>query len=101
LYATAREAATEKAFTGKYWNQDVKEPIIARYAATGYSEATRNLPATVDWPSFFEPSRKNSVLYREDNSAGMHRTEVLCARCDSHLGHIFETACHQHIKDIA
>jgi peptide-methionine (R)-S-oxide reductase len=42
------------------------------------------------WPSFFEAVRKNSVIYKEDNSLDMQRTEVICARCNSHLGHIFD-----------
>jgi peptide-methionine (R)-S-oxide reductase len=42
------------------------------------------------WPSFYEPLRKTSVRYLEDNSLGMTRTEVLCGRCDAHLGHIFD-----------
>jgi len=46
--------------------------------------------STCGWPGFFEAARKNSVVYQVDNSYGMHRTEVICARCDSHLGHIFD-----------
>ncbi|MGN6567624.1 MAG: peptide-methionine (R)-S-oxide reductase MsrB, partial [Flavipsychrobacter sp.] len=42
------------------------------------------------WPSFYETIKPNSVRYEEDNSHGMHRVEVLCGRCDSHLGHIFD-----------
>ncbi|HHE32959.1 MAG TPA: peptide-methionine (R)-S-oxide reductase, partial [Chlorobaculum parvum] len=42
------------------------------------------------WPSFFEPVRPGSVEYREDNFYGMNRTEVLCGRCDAHLGHVFD-----------
>ena len=52
--------------------------------------ATAKFASACGWPSFFETIKQNSVLYKPDNSYGMERIEVLCGRCDSHLGHIFD-----------
>jgi peptide-methionine (R)-S-oxide reductase len=90
LYAVAREQATEKAFTGKYWEIN---PIGTYYCAVCGNKLFRSdskFESTCGWPSFFEPVRKNSIIYRNDYSIGMSRIEVICARCDSHLGHIFD-----------
>ncbi len=90
LYAVAREQATETAFTGKYWNQDTKGTYYCAVCGNILFKSTAKFASTCGWPSFFEPIRKNSVLYKTDNSYGMERIEVMCARCDSHLGHIFD-----------
>ncbi len=89
LYNVARENGTERAFSGKYWD---KNPIGTYYCAVCGNVLFRSdskFESDCGWPSFFEPIRKNSVIYKEDKSYGMERTEVICARCDSHLGHIF------------
>jgi len=90
LYATAREQATERPFTGKYVNQDTKGTYYCAVCGNMLFRSDAKFSSTCGWPSFFEPSRKGSVIYREDHSVGMDRTEVLCARCGSHLGHIFD-----------
>ncbi len=90
LYATARQQATEPAFTGKYWNQDIKGTYYCAVCGNKLFRSDAKFSSTCGWPSFFEPSRENSVTYRDDHSYGMDRTEVLCARCGSHLGHIFD-----------
>jgi peptide-methionine (R)-S-oxide reductase len=90
LYAVAREAATERAFTGKYWNTDSKGTYYCAVCGNKLFRSDAKFASTCGWPSFFEPVRANSVIYRPDNSLGMHRTEVICARCGSHLGHIFD-----------
>lgn len=90
LYATAREQATERAFTGKYWNKDAKGTYYCAVCGNELFKSDAKFSSTCGWPSFFEPTRKNSVIYKTDNSIGMSRTEVICARCDSHLGHIFD-----------
>lgn len=90
LYATAREAATERAFTGKYWNANAKGTYYCAVCGNLLFRSTAKFASDCGWPSFFQTERKNSVIYREDHSVGMERTEVLCARCESHLGHIFD-----------
>jgi peptide-methionine (R)-S-oxide reductase len=90
LYAVAREQATEEAFTGKYWKQDTKGIYYCAVCGNALFKSDAKFASTCGWPSFFESIRKNSVIYRDDNSYDMHRTEVICARCGSHLGHIFD-----------
>lgn len=90
LYATAREQATETAFTGKFWNSTAKGTYYCAVCGNKLFRSDAKFASDCGWPSFFEPVRKNSVIYRSDNSYGMQRMEVICARCDSHLGHIFD-----------
>ncbi|GAA4321944.1 peptide-methionine (R)-S-oxide reductase MsrB [Mucilaginibacter gynuensis] len=90
LYAVAREQNTERAFTGKYWKQDTKGTYYCAVCGNKLFKSDAKFASTCGWPSFFEPVRKNSVNYNEDNSLGIQRIEVTCARCDSHLGHIFD-----------
>ena len=90
LYATAREQATERPFTGKYWNATAKGTYYCAVCGNKLFRSNAKFASDCGWPSFFEPVRKNSVIYRADSSAGMERTEVICARCNSHLGHIFD-----------
>src|ERR1700761_4752905 len=90
LYAVAREQDTEEPFTGKYWNQDAKGTYYCAVCGNVLFKSTAKFASSCGWPSFFEPIGKNSVIYRADNSHGMERTEVMCARCNSHLGHIFD-----------
>lgn len=90
VYAVAREKATERAFTGKYWDADTKGTYYCAVCGNELFRSDAKFASSCGWPSFYEPVRKNSVIYQEDNSHGMHRTEVLCGRCNSHLGHIFD-----------
>src|SRR6202012_102720 len=90
LYAPAREADTEPAFTGKFWNATAKGTYYCAVCGNKLFRSDAKFASDCGWPSFFEPVRKNSVIYRADDSYGMERTEVICARCGSHLGHIFD-----------
>lgn len=90
LYAVAREANTERAFTGKYWNANTKGTYYCAVCGNRLFRSDAKFASTCGWPSFFEASRPNAVIYKPDHSLGMERTEVLCARCGSHLGHIFD-----------
>lgn len=89
LFLVARKEATERAFTGRYWNSDAKGTYYCAVCGNKLFRAQAKFASKCGWPSFYEPSRKNSVVYKKDNSAGMQRIEVECARCNSHLGHIF------------
>jgi peptide-methionine (R)-S-oxide reductase len=89
LYAVAREAATQRAFTGKYWNKNPKGTYYCAVCGNKLFRSDAKFASTCGWPSFYEAARPNSVIYRPDHSLGMLRTEVICARCGSHLGHIF------------
>ena len=89
-YQVLREAGTERPFTGKYWN--MKEPGVYRCAACGAVLFTSRdkFDSGCGWPSFSDLAAKGVVVERSDTSHGMRRTEVLCANCGSHLGHVFD-----------
>lgn len=89
VYAVAREQGTERAFTGQYWDFTGLGNYYCAVCGNPLFRADQKFASSCGWPSFFEPIRKNSVEYRHDKSYGMERTEVLCARCESHLGHVF------------
>jgi len=89
LYAVAREKNTERAFTGKYWDKNPIGNYFCAVCGNRLFKSDAKFASTCGWPSFFEPVRKNSVVYLTDSSYGMDRVEVECGRCNSHLGHIF------------
>ncbi len=88
-YEVLRNHGTERPFTGIY--NESKEPGIYRCAACGNElfRSETKFDSGTGWPSFFEPADHANVETRDDDSLGMRRTEVLCARCGSHLGHVF------------
>ncbi len=89
-YHVMRERGTEQAFTGGY--HDFKGKGLYRCAACGaelFSSDTK-FDSGTGWPSFWAPADKKNVILKEDPSHGMRRTEVLCAHCGAHLGHLFE-----------
>lgn len=90
VYAIAREKETEWAFTGKYWKTNVKGMYYCAVCGNPLFRSDAKFASSCGWPSFYEAIRPNSVAYIPDNSHGMVRTEVVCGRCDSHLGHIFD-----------
>ncbi|MBI4528675.1 MAG: peptide-methionine (R)-S-oxide reductase MsrB [Deltaproteobacteria bacterium] len=89
-YHVCRKKGTETAFTGKYWNS--KEKGIYQCVCCGnelFSSDTKYDSGT-GWPSFWAPIAAENVKTEEDNNLFMRRTEVLCSRCDAHLGHLFD-----------
>lgn len=89
LYATARKNNTEMAFTGKYNDFDGIGTYYCAVCGNALFKSDAKFSSTCGWPSFFETIRPKSVIYKEDDSDNMVRTEVRCGRCDAHLGHIF------------
>ncbi len=90
LYAVAREKDTERPFTGKYWDSDERGTYYCAVCGNCLFQSDAKFSSHCGWPSFFKATRKNAVSYVEDKSLGMARIEVLCTRCQSHLGHIFD-----------
>lgn len=89
-YHVLREKGTERAFTGKYY--DNHEEGIYKCAACGeelFSSDTK-YDSGCGWPSYWTPLAKDKVILKEDRSFGMVRTEVICAKCGGHLGHVFD-----------
>jgi peptide-methionine (R)-S-oxide reductase len=88
FYVT-RQKGTERAFTGQYW--DTTTPGIYRCVCCGtplFASDTK-FDAGCGWPSYFEPLDPELIIEERDTSHGMIRTEVMCAVCDAHLGHVF------------
>src|SRR4051812_1234691 len=90
VYAVSREADTERPFTGKYWNSETKGTYYCAACGNLLFRSDQKFQSSCGWPSFFEQENKNSTIYKTDNTLGMERTEVLCARCGGNLGHIFD-----------
>lgn len=89
-YEVARRKGTERAFTGRYW--DLKEKGMYKCVCCGndlFSSETK-FDSGTGWPSFYAPVAEGNVETALDNSLLMSRTEVLCSKCDAHLGHVFE-----------
>lgn len=90
LYAVARHADTERAFAGTMWNSETKGTYYCATCGLKLFKSNQKFTSSCGWPSFFEQENKESVVFKTDNSFGMQRTEALCGRCNSHLGHLFD-----------
>jgi peptide-methionine (R)-S-oxide reductase len=88
-YKILREAGTERAFTGEYW--DNHDSGVYQCGACGQPlfNSDTKFDSGTGWPSFFAPMSEENVIEESDQTFGMVRTEVKCSRCGSHLGHVF------------
>jgi len=90
VYYIARNKGTERAFTGKYWDFEGLGTYYCAACGNPLFRSDAKFGSSCGWPSFYESLKPNSVVYEDDNSYGMQRTEVMCGRCRGHLGHIFD-----------
>ena len=88
-YQVAREAGTERAFSGKYWDCKEDGSYHCVCCDAPLFRSNTKYDSGTGWPSFFEPMSSDAVVTKSDFSMGALRIEVLCARCDAHLGHMF------------
>jgi len=89
-YHITRKHGTEPAFTGKYWNTKDQGTYHCVCCGEPLFESKTKYDSGSGWPSFYEPAEQEKVAEHRDSSYGMVRTEVRCAKCDAHLGHVFE-----------
>lgn len=89
-YYVLREKGTERAFTGKYWDNHKKGVYNCGACGLPLFSSETKFESGTGWPSFYKPLAPESVKEIVDNTHGMSRVEVVCNRCDSHLGHVFE-----------
>jgi peptide-methionine (R)-S-oxide reductase len=89
-FEVARRKGTERAFTGEYWDNHEKGMYSCVCCGADLFDSKAKFESGTGWPSFTTPVVQGSVRLEEDTSLFMTRTEVLCARCDAHLGHVFD-----------
>ncbi len=89
-YSVLRESDTERAFTGKYHNNHDKGIYTCGGCGLPLFDSQTKFDSGTGWPSFYQPIKKMNVIEHVDNSVGMRRVEVVCARCEGHLGHVFD-----------
>ena len=88
-YRILREKGTEAAFTGKYYDHHESGTYTCAGCGEPLFSSASKFDSGTGWPSFFKPMKKESVKEEQDNKLFMKRTEVLCAKCQGHLGHVF------------
>jgi peptide-methionine (R)-S-oxide reductase len=89
-YKVMREKGTEAPFSGKYWNEHAKGMYKCAACGAELFSSDTKFDSGTGWPSFTEPANLENIELRPDNTYGMRRTEVVCKKCGSHLGHVFE-----------
>lgn len=88
-YQICRCGGTERAFTGKYWDHKATGRYLCACCGTPLFSSNHKYDSGSGWPSYWQPIDASVIKEIEDFSHGMHRVEVQCANCDSHLGHVF------------
>ncbi len=88
-FAVTREAGTERAFTGRYWNNHEAGLYRCACCGTALFRSAEKFDSGTGWPSFWAPAAEENVSTQTDDSLFMERTEVLCKKCHAHLGHLF------------
>jgi peptide-methionine (R)-S-oxide reductase len=88
-YQVTRHAATERAFTGKFWDHHEHGTYTCVCCNTPLFRSDAKFDSGCGWPSYFEPIDPANVIEKVDRTHGMLRTEIICAVCDAHLGHVF------------
>ena len=94
-YQVLRKQGTERAFTGKYWNEKASGTYRCKGCGEPVFSSVTKFDSGSGWPSFYEPVEGSAVQTETDHSHGMTRTEVLCGKCGGHLGHVFPDGPHQ------
>jgi peptide-methionine (R)-S-oxide reductase len=89
-YRILREKGTERAFTGKYWDHHAVGDYVCAACGNELFDSKTKFDSGTGWPSFWTPVSEKSVATHEDRSFFMSRSEVVCRRCGSHLGHVFD-----------
>jgi peptide-methionine (R)-S-oxide reductase len=88
-YYILRQKGTEAPFTGKYWNNHKKGIYKCAACGTPLFDSETKFDSGTGWPSFFDPITRDNIEKKDDRNYGMVRTEVLCSKCQGHLGHVF------------
>lgn len=89
-YHVTQEAGTERAFSGKYWDHKEDGTYCCVVCDTPLFDSDTKFKSGSGWPSFYDVIEQGYVELRADHSHGMRRTEVVCAECEAHLGHVFD-----------
>jgi len=88
-FTICRQKGTERAFTGKYWDTKTQGQYHCTCCDEPLFDSSTKYDSGSGWPSFYQPMQAESILEESDASHGMVRTEVMCDKCGSHLGHVF------------